>query len=454
LTAEDNGLSIKAFSGEQPILSGGVQLSDLQWTPAGQKHEVQLSPAQLATLPAGIPALRINGKRVTRARFPNADPERDMFPIGYISGKTNWRPPVYPPYNVPDSKPCTSSQQCGVSTNLTVDSAVQDDWKGIFENYTVGVGGACEVFEPPRSPWCSGAFYTERMRGGGLSDLHYRAPSGIVLNTTGAGSVLPHGPYRDPSGAHVFAWRPAHWYTWIFKVGRAEALSAQEKEHGEDSNTGEANKTGQSLLFTGGGNQGGEGADYADEWFIDGVEEELDAPNEFYFDATAGKLLVYFNSTVPHTVVVPTRVVLLQVVGTKAKPVRNVTIAGLEFRDTRPTYLDPRTTPSGGDWALERTAAVVLDGTTGCTVARNNFHHLDSNALLLSAYNRNTSIVHNEFAWLGQSAIAAWGRLDNSSTNSGMEGNQPRGTIVDSNFCHEIGHYQVSGSKIHIHASS
>ena len=39
------------------------------------------------TLPKGhplppAPHLRINGRRSTRARFPNADPETDQWPIG------------------------------------------------------------------------------------------------------------------------------------------------------------------------------------------------------------------------------------------------------------------------------------------------------------------------------------------------------------------------------------
>jgi hypothetical protein len=92
LTAQDSGLSIEAYNDEPAILSGGVQLSDLQWAQVGEKHVAQLTPAQRARLPAGIPALRINGKRATRARFPNADPERDMFPVGYINATTQWRP--------------------------------------------------------------------------------------------------------------------------------------------------------------------------------------------------------------------------------------------------------------------------------------------------------------------------------------------------------------------------
>ena len=53
--------------------------------------------ADLPSLPAGAPptmtALRINGHRVTLARFPNANPELDIFPKGYISS-ASWLPPA------------------------------------------------------------------------------------------------------------------------------------------------------------------------------------------------------------------------------------------------------------------------------------------------------------------------------------------------------------------------
>ena len=45
--------------------------------------------------------------------------------------------------------------------------------------------------------------------------MHTRAPSGIH-----AQSLLPHAPYKDVAGAHVFAWRPGHWYTWMFEVSK------------------------------------------------------------------------------------------------------------------------------------------------------------------------------------------------------------------------------------------
>jgi hypothetical protein len=39
--------------------------------------------------------------------------------------------------------------------------------------------------------------------------------------------------------------------------------------------------------FDAGGHQGGEGNDAAGEWFVEGIKEELDAPNEFWYDAEA-----------------------------------------------------------------------------------------------------------------------------------------------------------------------
>lgn len=177
--------------------------------------------------------------------------------------------------------------------------------------------------------------------------------------------------------------------------------------------------------------------------------------------------------------------------GTKAAPVHNVTIGpGLQFRDNRPTCkhrqqhallhhmpllrvfapsdcpntmdfmlnlmnfiladMEARTNPSGGDWSLERQGAVLLEGCVGCEITGNSFHHLDTNAVFLSGFNRDTKIIKNEFVWLGQNAIASWGYLDNetqtSMTNSGLGGLQPRGTVIDGNYVHEIGHIQKQSS--------
>jgi hypothetical protein len=220
LTPADSGITIAAAEGvEDAILSGGVELSGLMWKPSPKNPKIQvamLTAAQAASLPGGdAAALRVGGERATRARFPNANPEIDLFPMGYITAKTEWIAPVYPPNN-PESKTCADPDGtlCGPSKTLTIPVS-GTEWRGMYQNFTVGYGGACEVYDPPVSPWCSEDFYLVRQfKGGGA--MHARHPAGL---TPGA-SQLPNGPYKNATGAHVFAWRPGHWYTWMFEVAK------------------------------------------------------------------------------------------------------------------------------------------------------------------------------------------------------------------------------------------
>ena len=160
------------------------------------------------------------------------------------------------------------------------------------------------------------------------------------------------------------------------------------------------------------GGQGGEGMTNSGQWWIENVLEECDSANEFFFDETEEKLYYFFNGTKPtgneDWVATQTRV-LFNITGTMEAPVTDVTIRGVTMRDTRITYLDPHGMPSGGDWALQRSGAVFLQGTVGCSIESNKMVRLDGNAVFLSAYNRNTTIAHNDVSWNGDTAFAAWG---------------------------------------------
>eukprot|EP01051_Picozoa_sp_SAG22_P004435 SAG22_NODE_237_length_14221_cov_37.207832_12_plen_270_part_00 len=93
--------------------------------------------------------------------------------------------------------------------------------------------------------------------------------------------------------------------------------------------------------------------------------------------------------------------------------------AGL--RDTAPTMLEPHGVPSGGDWALERLGAVFLENTEAAVVSGCHFSRIGGNGLMISAYNLNATVSHSEFAWMGGSAIAAWGWTDELS-DGGIHG--------------------------------
>jgi hypothetical protein len=205
---------------------------------------------------------------------------------------------------------------------------------------------------------------------------------------------------------------------------------------------------GVSFTFGAGGNQGGEGNDGGAEWFIENVREELDAANEYFFDRDKSQLLFVYNGTgAPPSSLkfeVPQLRNLIELHGSSSdSPITNVAIHDLTFKDTRPTFMDPRSNPSGGDWALERNGAFLLENTENITISDSLFTHLDSNAISVNGYNRYLSVTDNEAVWLGQNFIASWGRPDG---NSGLNGIFPRYTSVTGNFVHEIGHIQKQSS--------
>ena len=527
LGPQDSGLNISAYAGENATVSGGRPLAGLRWSRTSLNGQ-QVFAASTAgfALPHGVKALQIGGQRATLARYPNANPELDIFPLGYITSETSWAPPVH------DGVVCNPNTQCGVSKNITIPVDATKEWHGMFQNYTVGEGGACDRYVDFRSPWCSGDFYLLRQ----FPEMHTRSPSGVD-----AGTLLPNAAKYDAAalvaggGANVHAWRPGHWYTWMFEIagaapgarvdnwtvydntngisglvpspgastdtikylGQFKTQSACDKackaivedltchawtwhepsfdpswREGCYAHVDEAfsaapqggvvsargpHGTGPSFTFSTerGGNQGGEGNDAGGEWFIEGVKAELDAPNEFFWDEPAQTLFYLPNGTdaaapADGAVAVPTLDILFDLQGTQDAPVRDVSFQGITFTANRPTFMEPRSNPSGGDWSLERQGALRLEGTEGVLVRGNLFTKLDTNAISVNGYNRALVVDRNEAVWLGQSFVASWGREPEpgrgKALNDGTGGTQPRHTTLTSNFVHEIGHIQKQSS--------
>lgn len=80
--------------------------------------------------------------------------------------------------------------------------------------------------------------------------------------TAGSG-VLPNSPYNRTQGALVHTWREDRWFSWIFGVGEATAAD---------------NGGAMQYKFNEGGHQGSRGGKRGQEFFIENVFEELDAP--------------------------------------------------------------------------------------------------------------------------------------------------------------------------------
>jgi len=114
--------------------------------------------------------------------------------------------------------------------------------------------------------------------------------------------------------------------------------------------------------------------------------------------------------------------------------------------------------PSGGDWGLQRSGAVLFEGTEECAVSHCHINRVDGNGVFISNYNRNATVANNEFSWIGDSAIASWGStgfcLNENCTDKmewrngpdAREGLQPRGNRIVGNLVREIGIFQKQSS--------
>lgn len=86
LGPEHSNTVIEAPSGGVTI--SGNRLINVTWSKYTTKRGIAVSAASVPADIGVIDSLRVNGDRATRARYPNADPVRDVYPTGWITGKS------------------------------------------------------------------------------------------------------------------------------------------------------------------------------------------------------------------------------------------------------------------------------------------------------------------------------------------------------------------------------
>jgi hypothetical protein len=283
-----------------------------------------------------VPGLRLGGRRLIRARYPNGDPELDFFTPPRVF-RANWTAQATPR---------------SPAVDVTLAAPVSNTTPSLFQQFVAGVGGTCDRFTPSAAFWCS-----SHPQGGG-AEIFF-APGAMQTD----GATLPNTPYANASGAVVQTWRPGHWASWMYEVGATTF----------DAATGVTN-----FSFSRGGFQGSRGADAGEDTYIENIFEELDAPGEWYFNATTLTLFLWHNATsgtpppTDGSLLATQLRHLVNVTGTQAAPVADVAFRGVGFRDTAYTYLDPHGIPSGGDcaWPPPPTSGVGCAPRGGASTAR------------------------------------------------------------------------------------
>ena len=207
-------------------------------------------------------------QRAIRAKYPNGDPEKSgewyimgssqamgggEYSHGWDTTNTQWlphrawgRPPQH-------EVVVTGADWPGVEWPLHHPGG-DDTWtgEGDWGEFHAGYGGTCDDVEPPFGYWCA------KKPPRGISQ-HW-SPSGLVWD-----SHLQRGAnYTNPEDAVVVAWRGGgRWLTYIWSVDSWVVENS-------------------TALFTPGtGNQGGEGTDHGQQWYIENLLEELDDAREW-----------------------------------------------------------------------------------------------------------------------------------------------------------------------------
>ena len=174
-------------------------------------------------------------------------------------------------------------------------------------------------------------------------------------------------------------------------------------------------------------------------YFVENVFEELDAPGEWYFDKSTGKMYLMPEDSVVLSnacIEIPCHQQLVRFIGTQKNPVKNITLKGLYFARSQETFMEKYDIPSLGDWAIHRGGAVFLENTRHISIEENIFDAMGGNAIFVNGYNRDARIIGNHIYQAGESAVCLVG---DQQTTVGNQRNFPYECHVNHNTIHDCG---------------
>jgi hypothetical protein len=203
---------------------------------------------------------------------------------------------------------------------------------------------------------------------------------------------------------------------------------------------------------------------------VENIFEELDAPCEWFYDATDSMLYYYppegedVNSAIFES---PQIKHLVEIRGNEDNPVRNITLEGLDFTHTLRTFMEKYEPLLRSDWTIYRGAALFFEGAENCSLKNCNIYNIGGNAVFFSNYNRNCEVSGSHLTHIGASAVCFVGdpsavrspsfeysqfvpAKDMDMATGPKTNNYPSHCRVHNNLIHKIGLYekQVTGVEL------
>ena len=146
---------------------------------------------------------------------------------------------------------------------------------------------------------------------------------------------------------------------------------------------------------------------------VENIFEELDAPGEWFYNETQGKLYFYPPSGLnPSTATFDAASLeeLIRVVGTSGVKVKHLTFSNFTFTGTRRTLFTRSYEPlQRSDWHVARAGTIFLQDTENVTISNSIISHVGGNGIFISAYNRDHLITNNEFLENGATCVMVVG---------------------------------------------
>lgn len=253
--------------------------------------------------------------------------------------------------------------------------------------------------------------------------------------------------WKAPEGAYLHAMQTAMWGGFAYQI---------------------KGKKGTKLEMEGGWQNNRPTTMHKDYRFIENIAEELDTLNEWYFDKQQQELYLKTNVNLATALIEsPQMESLLEIKGSAANPVKNITIKGITFTHALRTFMKNKEPLLRSDWTIYRKGAVTIEGGEHIDIEKCVFTELGGNVLVYSNYNKQHMFSGNHIYNSGSSAVVFVGDpkavrsasfqysqfvdLKDMDTKSGPIGNNfPSECTVYDNLIHNIGQVEKQTAGVHI----
>ena len=273
-----------------------------------------------------------------------------------------------------------------------------------------------------------------------------------VFHGTAADAISPEKirRWQNPAGGYVHALHAHEWGGFHYRI--------------------EGKNTDSSLLLEGGCQNNRPAPMHARYRFVENIFEELDTPGEWLLDRSKHELYYYPTRDInlaDATVVVSVLKNSIVLKGSSGKPLRRVSLAGLNFLHNDRSFMETREPLVRSDWTIYRGGAVLMDGTENCAVKDCNFTGLGGNAIMISNYNKNATISGCHISFIGANAVSFIGapqalrspsfryedyipydQLD--KTPGPRSPDYPQHCLVTNNLLHDLGQIEKQATGVQI----